>query len=70
MWQVFTQPWYAFVEGQVYKRVRKNFFTHKEFVIRIPGIGALRLTLFRLVWRSAYVVFTSGVHVFLAATCA
>ncbi len=44
----------------MYKRVRKNFFTHKEIVLRIPGLGALRLTLFRLVWRTAYVIFTSG----------
>lgn len=44
----------------MYKRVRKNVFTHKEFVIRIPGVGALRLTLFRLVWRTLYVVFTTG----------
>ena len=58
--QVFTQPWYAFVESTVYRYTPKNFFTHKEFVIRIPGVGALRLTLFRLVWRSLYVCFTTG----------
>ena len=58
--QVFTQPWYAFVESTTYKYVPKNFFTHKEFVIRIPGIGTLRLTLFRLIWRTAYVCFTTG----------
>lgn len=58
--QVFTQPWYAFVENTTYKYVPKNFFTHKEFVIRVPGIGSLRLTLFRLIWRSLYVCFTTG----------
>lgn len=58
-YQVFTQPWYAFVESTTYKYVPKNFFTHKEFVIRVPGIGALRLTLFRLIWRTAYVCFTT-----------
>lgn len=64
-YQVYTQPWFAFVEGQTYKRVRKNFFTHKEIVLRIPGIGALRLTLFRLVWRTAYVIFTSVIAMLL-----
>ncbi|DBA70321.1 TPA: hypothetical protein ACH3X2_011743 [Trebouxia sp. C0005] len=58
-YQVFTQPWYAFVETTVYRYCPKNFFTHKEFVIRIPGIGALRLTLFRLIWRTLYVCFTT-----------
>ena len=58
--QVFTQPWFAFVESTTYKYIPKSFFTHKEFVIRIPGIGALRLTLFRLIWRTLYVCFTTG----------
>ena len=61
--QVFTQPWYAFVETTVYRYCPKNFFTHKEFVIRIPGLVALRLTLFRLIWRTLYVCFTTGVLV-------
>ena len=58
--QVFTQPWYAFVESTTYKYVPKNFFTHKEFVVQLPGVGTLRLTLFRLIWRTLYVCFTTG----------
>ncbi|KAL3149470.1 hypothetical protein ABBQ32_002254 [Trebouxia sp. C0010 RCD-2024] len=58
-YQVFTQPWFAFVESTTYKFVPKSFFTHKVFAIRIPGVGTLRLTLYKLIWRTLYVCFTT-----------
>ena len=57
---MYTQPWYAFIETQVYRISGKTWFTHKEIVIPLPLLGSLRITAFRLIWRSAYVVFTTG----------
>ena len=53
--QVYTMPWYAFVERSCYRFMGKSWFTHKEIVIPLPLLGSLRITAFRLIWRSAYV---------------
>lgn len=58
--QVYTQPWFAFVEKNVYRFSGKSWFTHKEIVIPLPLLGSLRITAFRLIWRTAYVIFTTG----------
>jgi len=57
--QVLAQPWFAFVENAVYRRFGETHFTHTEFIVSIRGVPWLRLTLFRLVWRTAYVCFTT-----------
>jgi len=74
--QVLAQPWFAFVENAVYRRFGVTHFTHTEFVVSIQGTPWLRLTLFRLIWRTAYVCLTTceycwfmnaGVHDWLLA---
>ena len=74
--QVLAQPWFAFVENAVYRRFGETHFTHTELVVSIRGVPWLRLTLFRLVWRTAYVCLTTceychcmttGVHDWLLA---
>ncbi|DBA94087.1 TPA: Amino acid permease [Trebouxia sp. C0004] len=58
-YQVLAQPWFAFVENAVYRRFGRTHFTHTELVVSIRGTPWLRLTLFRLVWRTAYVCLTT-----------
>lgn len=57
---MWTMPWFAFVETQCYRVMGKTWFTHKEVVIPLPLLGSFRITAFRLIWRSAYVCFTTG----------
>ncbi|XP_047323676.1 amino acid permease 3-like [Impatiens glandulifera] len=57
-YQVFSQPLFAFVEKSALKRFPGNSFIAKEM-----KIGNLKLNLLRLVWRSMFVVLTTGVAV-------
>ncbi len=57
--QVLAQPWFAFVENAVYRRFGETHFTHTELVVSIRGIPWLRLTAFRLIWRTLYVCLTT-----------
>lgn len=64
-YQVYCQPLFAFVE----KWARQNW-PHSEFIIsevRIPlgPTRTFRLNLFRLVWRSAFVVLTTVISMLL-----
>jgi len=58
--QVLAQPWFAFVENAVYRRFGETHFTHTELVVSIRGTPWLRLTMFRLMWRTAYVCLTTS----------
>ena len=42
------------------RRVSRHWFVHKKLNVKIPGVGVVQLTLFRLVWRTLYVSFTTG----------
>ncbi|RAL49427.1 hypothetical protein DM860_012860 [Cuscuta australis] len=55
-YQVFTQPVFALAES--WSRTR---WPHSplEYDVRVPLGGNLRLSVFRLVWRTAYVAFTT-----------
>ncbi|MCO5563556.1 hypothetical protein L7F22_017201 [Adiantum nelumboides] len=64
-YQVFTQPVYAFVENWVKKLCPKSNFINKEHVVTIPKYGPYPLNLFRLIWRTAFVVFTTLVAMLL-----
>ena len=57
--QVLAQPWFAFFENAVYRRFGETHFTHTEFIVSIRGTPWLRLTLFRLIWRTVYVCLTT-----------
>eukprot|EP01018_Ginkgo_biloba_P037198 Gb_08913 [translate_table: standard] len=65
-YQVFTQPVFAFVEERAAICWPKSNFIHKEYkLLDIPGLRSFNVTLFRLVWRSCYVVFTTVVAMLL-----
>lgn len=60
--QVMTQPLFAFVENTFYNRFGKTVLMHSELQVRICGITWVKLTVFKLVWRTAYVCFTTCKH--------
>ena len=57
--QVLTQPWFAFVENTVQAKFGSSHAIHKEFVVSYQGTEMARLTMFRLIWRTLYVCFTT-----------
>ncbi|KAI5394368.1 amino acid permease 4 [Lathyrus oleraceus] len=64
--QVFCQPIYSAVEKTAAKRFPDNDFINKEIEIPIPGIvSPLKINLFRLVWRSFFVIVTTIISMLL-----
>ncbi|XP_049933293.1 amino acid permease 6-like [Nymphaea colorata] len=60
-WQVYTQPVYAFIEGWAASKWQTSDFIKKEHVIILPYYGAYSINMFRLLWRTAYVVLTTAI---------
>ena len=67
--QVLAQPWFAFVENAVYRRFGETHFTHTEFVVSIRGIPWVRLTLFKIIWRTFYVCLTTCEYCWFMTAC-
>ncbi|MCO5584262.1 hypothetical protein L7F22_038186 [Adiantum nelumboides] len=58
--QVFSQPLFAFVEDWVSLSYPKSQALHKHYKITLPFYGpAYKLNLFRFVWRTTFVIFTT-----------
>ncbi|CAL9766875.1 unnamed protein product [Musa acuminata subsp. burmannicoides] len=65
-YQVFCQPLFAFVEKWSAKRWPKSELITHEYEARIPCTGATyKLNLFRLVWRTAFVVLTTVISMLM-----
>ncbi|XP_031482698.1 amino acid permease 6-like [Nymphaea colorata] len=60
-WQVYTQPVYAFIEDWAASKWQTSDFINKEHVIILPYYGAYSINMFRLLWRTAYVVLTTAI---------
>ncbi|CDY46779.1 BnaCnng14480D [Brassica napus] len=60
-YQVFCQPIFQFVESQSAKRWPDNKFITGEYKMNVPCGGDFGISLFRLVWRTSYVVVTAVV---------
>lgn len=59
-YQVYAQPLFNFVEKWASKKFPNSKFITKELEIPIPGYKyPYKLNLFRLVWRSLYVIVTT-----------
>lgn len=56
--QVFCQPFYGFVETWSKKKWPESSFITKEYLIEFPCCGIFNINLFRMVWRTVYVIFT------------
>ncbi|KAK9069494.1 hypothetical protein SSX86_011398 [Deinandra increscens subsp. villosa] len=58
-YQVFCQPIFGFVEMKCRQRWPESKFITREHEINVPCCGAFPVNMFRLVWRSAYVMITA-----------
>ncbi|XP_024392330.1 amino acid permease 3 isoform X1 [Physcomitrium patens] len=58
-YQVYTQPVYAFVERWCSLRWPNNSFLNLEYNVRLPGRRNFRVSAFRLIWRTIYVIITT-----------
>ncbi|RZS09663.1 hypothetical protein BHM03_00040754 [Ensete ventricosum] len=64
-YQVFCQPLFAFVEKWAVRTWPDSAFITKEVAVPLTPTKRYRLSLFRLVWRSAFVVLTTVISMLL-----
>lgn len=64
-YQVYAQPLFAFIEHWTSKKSPKSQFIHKEYKLHMPMHGIYYLNLFRLVWRTAFVICTTVIAMLL-----
>ncbi|XP_061355633.1 amino acid permease 6-like [Gastrolobium bilobum] len=64
-YQVFAQPIYLLVENWCRKRWPESNFMAKEYHINIPSVGTYRMNMFRVIWRTLYVIFTTVIAMIL-----
>ncbi|KAL1820864.1 hypothetical protein ACET3Z_015733 [Daucus carota] len=60
-YQVFSQPVFAFAERWFNEKFPNNDFMTKFYDLKLPFLPAFQLSLFRICFRSAYVVTTTGI---------
>lgn len=58
-WQVFCQPIFGFVEKWCSERWPESGFINREIPVEIPYNGTYSFSLFRLTWRTVYVIITA-----------
>ncbi|KDP32819.1 hypothetical protein JCGZ_12111 [Jatropha curcas] len=65
-YQVYCQPLFAFIEKTAAQRYPDSDFITKEIKIPIPGLkSSYNLNLFRLVFRTVFVIFTTVISMLL-----
>lgn len=64
-YQVYCQPIFAFVEKFVFERFPDNKFLAREIEIPIFGYKTLKLSVFRLIWRTIFVIATTVISMLL-----
>ncbi|KAF8023680.1 hypothetical protein BT93_F1009 [Corymbia citriodora subsp. variegata] len=64
-YQVYCQPLFAFVEKNAVKKFPNSRFVTREIKIPFPGLSPYKLNLFRLVWRTVFVIATTMISMLL-----
>jgi len=64
-YQVFSQPLFAFIEEWSAKKWPRSQFIHKNYIVNIPMFGLYKANLFRLVWRTCFVISTTLISMLL-----
>lgn len=64
-YQVYCQPLFAFIEKQAAQRFPDSQFITREIRIPLPGSRYYNLNLFRLVWRTIFVIITTLISMLL-----
>ncbi|OVA07347.1 Amino acid transporter [Macleaya cordata] len=60
-YQVFAQPVFGFFEKWCSNRWPENGFITTDHIVNVPLVGEYNMNLFRLVWRTGYVILTAVV---------
>ncbi|XP_042456929.1 amino acid permease 6-like [Zingiber officinale] len=60
-YQVFAQPVYHFIETWSRNRWPESRFLTSEHAVKVPLLGDVPLSIFRLTWRTLYVIVTAVV---------
>nr|KJB80668.1 hypothetical protein B456_013G109500 [Gossypium raimondii] len=64
-YQVYCQPLFAFVQKTASEKFPDSKFTTNDIKISIPGFRPYNLNLFRLVWRTCFVMITTLISMLL-----
>lgn len=65
-YQVYCQPLFAFVEKHATRYFPESQFINKDFEVPLPGgFKPYKLNLFRLVWRTIFVVITTVISMLM-----
>ncbi|KAF3329332.1 amino acid permease 3-like isoform X2 [Carex littledalei] len=64
-YQVYCQPLFAFVEKWANKKWPKNKFITKDITIPLSSTKSYNLNIFRLTWRSLFVVLTTVISMLM-----
>lgn len=64
-YQVFCQPLFAFVEKTANNWYPDSKFINQEITVPMPGFRGLKLNLFRLVWRTIFVILTTVISMLM-----
>ncbi|XP_040863799.1 amino acid permease 3 isoform X2 [Glycine max] len=64
-YQVYCQPLFSFVESNAAERFPNSDFMSREFEVPIPGCKPYKLNLFRLVWRTLFVILSTVIAMLL-----
>ncbi|KAJ1397073.1 Amino acid transporter, transmembrane domain [Sesbania bispinosa] len=64
-YQVYCQPLFSFVEKAASEKFPDSDFVNKDIEVPIPGFRPFKLNLFRLVWRTFFVILTTVISMLL-----
>ncbi|XP_073306127.1 amino acid permease 3-like [Primulina huaijiensis] len=64
-YQVYCQPLFAFVEKTVADWFPNSQFIKKEIAVPVPGFKSYKLNLFRLIWRTIFVIITTVISMLM-----
>ncbi|KAJ0102426.1 hypothetical protein Patl1_03717 [Pistacia atlantica] len=62
-YQIYCQPVYAFFERWFTQKYPNSIFVNKFFTFKLPSLPPLKVNLFRICFRTAYVVSTTAVAI-------
>ncbi|KAK7311522.1 hypothetical protein RJT34_09725 [Clitoria ternatea] len=64
-YQVYSQPLFAFVEKNVAQRFPHSDFVNKEIEVPLLGLQLYKLNIFKLVWRTIFVITATLISMLL-----
>jgi amino acid permease len=62
-YQMFCQPIFTFIEGWISHKWPNNMLISKRLGVNVPLFGFCNVNLFKLCWRTAFVVSTTGIAI-------